>query len=267
LPPNVKKLDHPPTKKPRGTQVAPEIHITINITPTLGVGGPAMQGSYVVSETPIEQLGLACAQGPLGPAQVSNITVYTKTCSTPAPTPIGHRMHSLLTHSPLIQSLDCYFRNRVPLAHKLLSTIDIKVPAPDLKYINALSNLLEFRYEDAVDIHGLRACHLILFGSLSGDGTHCVLQFTRDRYLIPLSLMETKRSSKVPSIEEIADPTVQVIRQHDDEDEGPAMKEEEKETITDWLARVVPGEIEEVNYKSTDVEDKIKEDKIEEDDK
>ena len=266
MPPNVKKLDRPPTKKPRGTQAAPEIHIAINITPTPGVGGPAMQGSYVVSETPIEQSGSACAQGPLGPAQVSDIAVHTKTCSAPAPTPAGHRTHSPLTRSPLIQSLDCYFGNRVPLAHELLSTMDIEVPAPDLKYINALSNLLEFGYEDAVDIHGLRACHLASFGSLGGDGARRVLQFARDRYLIPLGLMETKRSSEVPSIEEIADPTVQVIGQRDDEDEGPAMKEEEKETITDWLARVVPGEIE-VNYESTDVEDEIEEDEIEEDDK
>ncbi|KAI9440288.1 hypothetical protein BJY52DRAFT_1195354 [Lactarius psammicola] len=109
--------------------------------------------------------------------------------------------------------------------------MDIEVLAPDLNYIDALSDLLEFGYKDMVDVHGLRACHLASFGGLGGDGACHVLQFAQERFLIPLGLMETRRSSKVPSIQEIANPTIQVIRQHDDKGGGPAMKEK-KDIVT-----------------------------------
>ncbi len=53
--------------------------------------------------------------------------------------------------------------------------------------------------------------------------------------------MKTLRPSEEPSIKEIATPTIQDIRQHNDEGEDQVMKEEE-EVIMEWLASVVPGE-------------------------
>ena len=59
LPPNVEKLNPPLMKKPRGAKLMPDVHVTINFTPVPGVGDVPIQGSYVVSDSPIPQPGSA----------------------------------------------------------------------------------------------------------------------------------------------------------------------------------------------------------------
>ncbi|KAI9428500.1 hypothetical protein H4582DRAFT_2091912 [Lactarius indigo] len=49
--PNVKTFDYPATKKSRTTHAPPEVHVSVNITPTLGVGSSKVQATYVPSRT------------------------------------------------------------------------------------------------------------------------------------------------------------------------------------------------------------------------
>ncbi|KAN0137985.1 hypothetical protein V8E53_004204, partial [Lactarius tabidus] len=80
-PPNIKKLDHLPLKKLRGTQAPPEVHIAVNIAPMPGVGG-AM--SYVVLQTP-NTLESASAPGLLHLEEVRSLSAPGKTASVPLP--------------------------------------------------------------------------------------------------------------------------------------------------------------------------------------
>jgi len=147
--------------------------------------------------------------------------------------------------------LDCFHEKRVPSAFELLTLMDKEKPAPNLRYLDACSDLQDLGYNDTFDIYSLRECYLATFGQLGRDGARCVHQYARYKFLEPLGYMKTSRPSEEPSIEEIAAPTVQDIRQHNDEGEDQVMKEEE-EVITEWLASVIPGEgveeIEVVDY-------------------
>jgi hypothetical protein len=44
----ISKFDHPPAKKPKNGNVKPEVHITVNITPTLHTGNDLVQMLYVI---------------------------------------------------------------------------------------------------------------------------------------------------------------------------------------------------------------------------
>ncbi|KAI9466354.1 hypothetical protein BJY52DRAFT_1183211 [Lactarius psammicola] len=268
LPPNVKKFNRPPTKKPRGAQMAPEVHVAVNITPMPGVGIPATHGSYAVSGTPIEQSGSASAPGPQSPAQVSHISdiaVHTETSSAPAPTPMGHTAR---VPSSLIVVLDCFHHMRIPTAYEILTLMDIEVPAPNLRYVDALSDLQDLGYKDVIDIYGLQECFLASFGHLGRDGACRVRQYTRDRFLVPLGLMEGGGSPSV-SDESVIEIDAPSVRQHNDEGDGQSIKVEteidddnneghEEDVIVDWLAGVVPGEeIEEGGYESAYFTDDI----------
>jgi hypothetical protein len=270
LPPNMKKLDRPPTKKSRSAQVAPEVHIAVNITPMLGVGSSAMQGSYTVSGTPIACSGSASAPGPVCPDQVGNVTVRTeKSCAMPTPTPVvaARKVYFPSTRETRFAILlDCVRVNRVPSVHELLTMMDIEDPAEDLKYIDAHSEMQDLQVNDVLDVYGLHKCFLATFGELGPGGMHRLRQFARNKLLVPLELVEAERSSKEPSIVEVAAPTVSVSTQKkhkvDSEDYDRAIKVEEegREAIRKWLTKVEPtsdgiDEIEEVNYSMEDIEE------------
>src|ERR1700733_12685982 len=97
MPPNIKKLDGPPTKKNRVAQPTPEVHIAVNITPTPGLGGPAMQGTYAISKSPVLQSRITSAPGPSHHNQTSN--------NKHAETSMGHRVHIPKTRESLLLTL------------------------------------------------------------------------------------------------------------------------------------------------------------------
>ncbi|KAI9432510.1 hypothetical protein H4582DRAFT_2061704 [Lactarius indigo] len=49
--PNVKAFDYPATKKARTTHAPPEVHVSVNITPTLGTRKSKVQATYVPSRS------------------------------------------------------------------------------------------------------------------------------------------------------------------------------------------------------------------------
>lgn len=259
MPPNIKKNDRPPTKKPKNAQATPEVHIAVNITPTPGMGIPAaVQESYVVTGTSIERSG----SGPT-PGLCPDVAVRTETCGAPAHTPAG-RMANIPSsrETRFLILLDCVRVNRVPSVHELLTLMDIEDPAPDLKYVDALSDLQDFGVDDVLDLFELQVCYLATFGNLRRGGADRLRQFTRDKLLVPLELVEIERPSEAPSIIEIASPTVPVIKQntHDIRGYDRAIKREQenRDTILEWLSGVSLDEgledIEEVR-EETDTDD------------
>jgi hypothetical protein len=162
--------------------------------------------------------------------------------------------------------LDCVQVNRVPSIHELLTMMDIEDPAEDLKYIDTHSEMQDLQVNDVLDVYGLHECFLATFGELGPGGTHRLRQFACNKLLVPLELVEAERSSKEPSIVEVAAPTVPVSTQKkhkvDSEDYDRAIKVEEegREAIRKWLTKVEPtsdgiDEIEEVNYSMEDIEE------------
>jgi hypothetical protein len=246
----MKKLDCPPTKKHRSAQVAPEVHIKVNIMPTPGTGSPAMQGSYVVSGTPVACSGLASAPGPLHADQVGNAAGRTENCSTlAAPTPAGCKVYFLSTRKTRFSVLlDCVRVNRIPSVHKLLTMMDLEDLAVDLKYVDTLSKMQDLQIDDVLDVYSLHECYLANFGSLGRDGARHLRQFAHDKLLVPLELLEVERSSKEPSIVEIAAPTVPVSRQKKDKanngeyDRAIKVEEQSREAILEWISGVDPSE-------------------------
>jgi hypothetical protein len=223
----------------------PEVHIAVNITPTPGAGGAsAMQGSYVVSDSPIVHPLSASAPGPLVLAGVSNNAAQTKPPIAPATSALLPLHGPQKGFSPLLVNLDCKLAERVPSVHELLRLMDREDPRNDLKYVDALSDLQDLGVEDVVDVYSLGVAHLATFFSMDMDRAHRLHKFAQDKILTPLGLMKTRQSEE-PSVEEVVAPTqvdVQDLQQatQDDmeEDSGWLIKQESYEVILDWLEGV-----------------------------
>ena len=97
--PNIKKYNQPPSKKPRGVQAPPEVHIALKFTPTPG-GVPAMQGSYIVSDSLIPPLKSVSAPGPSHPQEVP-----IQSSSAPVSS-MGCRIHVPKAQKRLVTVLD-----------------------------------------------------------------------------------------------------------------------------------------------------------------
>ncbi|KAH9027073.1 hypothetical protein EDB85DRAFT_2148745 [Lactarius pseudohatsudake] len=179
LRPNIKPYDCPPAKKPKGAHAAPEVHIALNITPTLGVG--ASQSSYVVLGAQVSQQG--SGSGPMHAIRVSDVAVCTK---APASTPMEER--SAYTSLDLLA--DCVVQGQVPLVYEILSLMDIEEPVPNLTYLNSHTDLDNFGYNNAIQLFGLDESLLSGFG-LGTENARRVHQFIQDRFLEPLGLMVT----------------------------------------------------------------------------
>lgn len=133
--------------------------------------------------------------------------------------------------------------------------MDAEEPERDVRYIDNLSEMRDFGLDDVLDVYRLEECYLATFGNLRREGARRLLQYTRDKLLAPLGLVKTERLSEGPSVEEIADPTVQVTN-HNDEGRGLAV---ELPRIVEWISDVSEGggadDIEEVSWESTDDEE------------
>jgi hypothetical protein len=227
LAPNIKKLDCAPAKKPRGAPPAPELYIAVNIAPTAGAGGPAMQGTYIVSENPILQSGMASATAPSPPNPLSD-DVPARTRSAFGPMSVGRDLRRSRVResrkSLMVVLLDCTHTGRAPTVRELLTLMDGERPMLDGSYMDAHSDLIDFGLEDAFDVYSLEDCFLATFGCLGREGARSLHQYARNKILIPLDLVE---AASEPSIEEIDPPT----------DDG---------RIQDWHASVELSEVEEI---------------------
>ncbi|KAN0138373.1 hypothetical protein V8E53_003836 [Lactarius tabidus] len=211
--PNIKRNDRPPSKKPRA---APEVHVAVNFTPMPGGGIPAMQGSYIVSGTPILQQESASAPGPLHLEQACN-TAPTQSCSAPMSS-VGRKMYVPKAKKSLVTVLsNCVHTGRVPTTEEILTLMDSADPQPDRFYRDSLDNFLDFGIHDALDIHNTQGSN-------------------KD----PVDMTDTPAINKWQS--EVKPEYVEEI---EDDDEEVAVVVEE--------VAVVVEEVEEVDEESTDV--------------
>ena len=213
----------------------PEVHIAVNITPTSGAGGAsAMQGSYVVLDSPIVCPLSASAPGPLAPAGVSNNAAHTEPLIATATSAPHEPCKPQTGFTPLLLNLDCVQAERVPSVHELLRLMHLQDPTNDLKYVHALSELQDLGVEDVVDVYSHGVAHLATFFCMDMDRAHHLHKFAQDKILTPLGLMKT-RQSKEPSVVEVATPTQVDVKDDIEEDSGWLIKEESYEVILDWL--------------------------------
>jgi hypothetical protein len=252
LPPNLKKFDQPPAKKPRGPKAPPEVHIVLNIAPTPGVGG-AM--SYVVSQT--LNLPPASAPGPLCPKEEDeslSLSVSLDGSSTlPQPPGCQVRIRNA-TYKLTLALAKCAETGTLLTTKEVLTLMDSKDPQEDGKYINSLGELVNFGIHNVIDIFKLGEIFLGTFGTLGSGGVSSLHQFTQNKILIPLGL-HTEDSSEL-SIQVIEKPhnfsTVQKWR-HKVNQEMEGIKEEAIEEAKDKVEEV-EDEIEEVHGETTVVE-------------
>jgi hypothetical protein len=240
LPPNIKKLDHPPSKKARGPQAPPEVHITMNIAPTPGVGG-AM--SYVVLQTPNPPVS---ALGPSHPEDVGSLSAPGEITSAPPP----HRvMVRSATYALTLALAKCTETGNLLSTEEVPTLMDREDPHEDGKYMDSLSDLVSFGVHNAIDIYNLEECYLVTFG-LDRGCAHNLHQFTLNKILVPLGLHD----------EVLPEPSIQVIEnwRHKVEQATVGMKEEEDiENIEDWVETVEEDEIEEAHGTVDEVEDEV----------
>jgi hypothetical protein len=194
-PPNIKKLDHPPIKKLKVAR-ALEFHIAVNLaTPA---GGPALQGTCVVSDAPIPQASLASTPGPSapGPTGLEEPTSLEGSSSAADPPPLGHATYIPRAYEMLLEMLaQQASMGRVPSTHNVLTWMDAVNPDVNGDYIESHSELLEFGIYDMFDIMETEVCFLATIGDLGRGGTIRLHHFTQDHILLPLGLWATAASS------------------------------------------------------------------------
>jgi hypothetical protein len=217
------------------------VHIAVNIAPTLGVGG-AM--SYVVSQTPNP---LAASAGPSHP-EVESLTLSAPAeSSAPPPAPGRKLWVKKATHKLVLALAKCTDAGTLLTTEEVLTLMDSEDPQEDGKYMDSLSNLVNFGVHDAIDIYNLEECFLATFGTLDRGGARNLRRFTQNKILVPLGL----------HLEVSPDPSIQVFEKPDqfktihkwrsEVDQAVGIKEEEDiEEIDDGVEIVEEDEIEEV---------------------
>ena len=276
-PPNTMEFDHRPSKKPRTGHPTPEIHVAVNITPTPGEH-PALQGSYIVSQTPITPLASTSAPGPSGPVQVSNTATQIASGSTPAPGPVSPL--SPATHpSCLVTLLRCVDDQRVPSLSETLMLMDKCHPKPDLDYVETRSDLEEHSLEDAIDVYSLPVELLAPLGGRGhgmGRARAAQLQeFVRDRLLRPFGLLNTggshgdhfvglvEKNDGGRSVESINRDVAKSVALTEKNEETPltstSRHKKSQEDIGEWLDGVTKvesdfGEVDELDLDADEVE-------------
>ncbi|KAF8265587.1 hypothetical protein EI94DRAFT_1804168 [Lactarius quietus] len=152
LPPKTTKFNHPTTKKPKSGPALPEVHITLNITPTPGVG----PSSYIVAGQQIVPSSMAPALGQSPPTDVSSYPVHTIDISAipgtqpyPAPTlQPGPSIHA----SWMRIILECRDASAVLLVANLLTLMDQDHPMPGLNYVDTARKFYDLGVKDVLDV-------------------------------------------------------------------------------------------------------------------
>ena len=191
-PPNVKKYDHPPTKKPKMSQV--QVHITVNIVPSEGNG---MAASYVVSS-----IRLLSSPPILSQSQHVGSNVSHTSCSAPASPTLPGLPNAPSCPSRLLLILDCKHTSRLPSILEVLTLLDFESPVANLRHIDAIGEFLDFGIADVVDLYSLLEELLGTFGSLGREGAHHVHQYVHDKVLDPLGLLQTRDDKEVIVVED-----------------------------------------------------------------
>ena len=238
-PPNAKRFDDPPTKKPKVAQPAPEFHIAVNLAPTLG--GSALQGACVVSNSPLPQVASASAPGPLRLGEITSLEGGTRSSSAPDLGPLGRRIPVTRACKMLLQMLsEAADTRRAPRSYDILTWMDAENPEVDGLYIDSFGDFKDLGIKDAFDIIETEVFYLAPFGYLGRGGALRLRQCVRDKILIPLGLWDTTPDDSIGSVENLLD-IRRLIKWRDEVENGHVeeieetsdMKVEEVEDIED----------------------------------
>ncbi|KAF8259461.1 hypothetical protein EI94DRAFT_1707096 [Lactarius quietus] len=242
LPPNVKQLNHQPTKKPK-MLAPPEVHIAVNFAPT--PAGGAVPGSYIVSQS--QQAPLTTAPGSSRPKEVRTLGGYTETCEKPPPTTRKILVRKA-THALFVTLAKCTETGILINTKEVLTLLDADGPQPDGNYRDSHRELLEFRIHDALDIYRMDECFLATLGELGRGSAQRLHQFTHDKILIPLQLVSEVVKAE-PTIKYV-EPLMDVARIREwiagVEQATVGVKEEESDGIEEVEVEHIEDDIKEI---------------------
>ncbi|KAI9429954.1 hypothetical protein H4582DRAFT_2218058 [Lactarius indigo] len=185
-PPNVNRYDYPSTKKARTVRPTPEVHVSVNITPTSEAGNST---THLVS---------AASTSTPGPSRLAGVD-GNPPCDTPSGVagPSTLRPTSGPRPSRILVLLDCLVELRVPTMMELLLLMDEYEPAIGLSYVSIHEEFVDLGIMDSVDLYSLPVELLATFGGLGHDLAHRLNRFCENLF-IPLGLVET-RSNDSPT--------------------------------------------------------------------
>ncbi|KAI9431984.1 hypothetical protein H4582DRAFT_2084258 [Lactarius indigo] len=226
--PNVKPFDRPATKKPRTAHAPPEVHVSVNITPTLGAGSSKVKATYVPSRsvspapspsgpkvTPTQGGSptvrvMDVVSGPSSPspnpsvpAQPNSNTLPAAVPIAPAPKPIAPAPEPIVpapesiapipmevVHpSLLIVLLDALGTLTVPSLMDVLLLMDTHHSIGP-RHVGLHEELAEMGIEDVVDLYSLPVELLATFGWLRQSSARRLQDFCRNKFLLPLGFVE-----------------------------------------------------------------------------
>ncbi|KAI9429411.1 hypothetical protein H4582DRAFT_2089266 [Lactarius indigo] len=279
--PNMKTFDHPPTKKPRVTHAPPEVHVSVNITPTPGIRSPQVQATYVPSRSlspapstlpvpgPIVPLPgpiipapepIVPVPGPIVPAPKPIVPVPGPIVPTPGPMPgpivpaqgpVAPVPMQVVHPSLLLVLLDALGTLTVPSLMDVLQLMDTHHPVGP-RHVGLHEELVEMGIDDVVDLYSLPAELLATFGWLRQGSARHLQEFCRDRLLVPLGFVEETVSDDHTILNDL--PSAQQMGVSDSEDSQPI-----DDVVQVWLDEMgtTPEEIEEdeVSVRSGEVDE------------
>ncbi|KAI9439132.1 hypothetical protein H4582DRAFT_2056971 [Lactarius indigo] len=147
--PNVKAFDYPATKKARTTHAPPEVHVSVNITPTLGTRKSKVQATYVpsrsVSPAPSTSGPIVPVLDPIVPAEA--VTMPIPVPVVPAPGPIAPIPIQVVHPSLLLVLLDALGTLTVPSLMDVLLLMDTHYPVGP-RHVGLCEELEEMGIED-----------------------------------------------------------------------------------------------------------------------
>ena len=146
--PNITKYDAPATKKPRTMQQAPDVHVSVNITPAPGALDSGMQTTYHISK-------------PSAPT-ASVVPLDTKSSSVPGPS----RSSPSPRCARLLTLLDCVHAGRTPSVRELLTLMDREEPMANLKFEDSRLDMEDFGMENAEQVSKMLVALLASMGPL-----------------------------------------------------------------------------------------------------
>ncbi|KAH9055842.1 hypothetical protein EDB83DRAFT_2521165 [Lactarius deliciosus] len=237
-PPKVQKYDYPPTKKARTGRTTPDVHVSVNITPTPGRNS-TVQATHQVS-TPAP-----------GPSRLAHINDSHPPSSIAGPSTLRRAQGP--RPSRILVLLDCLAELRVPTVMELLWLMDEYEPAIGLNYVDIEEEFVDLGIMDSVDLYSLPVELLATFGGLGHDLAHRLRQFCENLF-IPLGLVETGDSDATENTLSEQERALQDL-----EERAPRPLEEvnevidvsDEETLVDGAESDVDGDGDRASYRAT----------------
>ena len=140
-------------------QQAPDIHVSVNITPVPGALDSGIQTMYQILK-------------PSAPT-ASVVPLDTKSSSIPGPSWFSPSPQS----ARLLTLLDCVHAGRTPSVCELLTLMDHKEPMANLKFEDSRSDMEDFGMENAEQVSKMLVVLLTSMGPLGRAGAQRVHEY------------------------------------------------------------------------------------------